>query len=173
MTESFEFEEVEHFTAGAVGEPGARVFYLQMGSLSAPIALKCEKLQVGALAEYLVGVVADLPPAEPATASMELVTPVLSEWIAGTMSVAYDDTNDRIVLVIEQALEESDLDPDNPTELPELSSVRLRLTRGQVLSYVEHASALVEAGRPPCPLCGHPRGPDHSCPRTNGHGPPR
>ena len=84
------------------------------------------------VAEYLVGVVADLPPAEAATASMDLVTPVLSEWIAGTMSVAYDDTTDRIVLVIEQALEESDLDPDNPTELPDPSSVRLRPSRGQV-----------------------------------------
>ena len=32
---------------------------------------------------------------------------------------------------------------------------------------------LVEAGRPPCPLCGGPLDPrGHDCPRTNGHRPP-
>jgi len=171
MSESFTFDEVEHFTAGAIGEPGARVFYIQAGQGAAVVSLKCEKLQVGALAEYLAGVIADLPPTEASTASMELQTPVLPEWVVGALSVAYDETADRIVLVIEEVVDESGLDPDAPS--PEAASMRLRLTRGQVLAYIEHAAGLVEAGRPPCPLCGHPMGPDHACPRTNGHGPPR
>jgi len=170
VSESFAFDDVTLFTAGTVGEPGARVFYIQVGAGPTVVAVKCEKQQVGALAEFLTGVISDLPPAEPADGSLELVEPVLAEWIAGTMSVAYDDAADRIVLVIEEAVDESGLDPDGP--IPEASSVRVRLTRGQVLDYIAHAAGLVEAGRPPCPLCGNPMGPDHACPKTNGHGPP-
>ena len=56
---------------------------------------------------------------------------------------------------------------------PEAATLRVRLTRGQVAAYVRHADELVAGGRPPCPLCGHPMGTDHHCPKTNGHGPPR
>jgi uncharacterized repeat protein (TIGR03847 family) len=172
MSESFEFEEVGHFTAGTVGEPGARVFYIQVAPVGgAPVSLKCEKQQVGALAEYLSGVIADLPPTEPAQESTELIEPVLAEWVAGTMSVAYDETADRIVLLIEELVNEANLDPDGP--VPEPASLRMQLTRAQVAAYNERAVELVEAGRPPCPLCGHPLGVDHACPKTNGHGPPR
>ena len=172
MSESFSFEDVQLFTAGTVGEPGARVFYLQAAPRGGtPVSLKCEKQQVGALAEYLSGVIADLPPTEPADGSMELVEPVLAEWVAGTMSVAYDAESDRIVLQIDELVDESTLDPDQPE--PDPASVRVRLTRAQVVSYIQHATDLVEAGRPMCPLCGHPKGPDHACPKTNGHGPPR
>ncbi len=172
MSESFTFDDVQHFTAGTVGEPGARVFYIQAAPVGGtPVSLKCEKQHVGALAEYLSGVISDLPPTEPSDASMDLVEPVLAEWVAGTMSVAYDAEADRIVLVIEELVDESGLDPDGP--VPDPASLRLRLTRGQVVSYIQHATDLVEAGRPACPLCGHPKGPDHACPKTNGHGPPR
>ena len=71
-------------------------------------------------------------------------------------------------------------DPDQPrrptghrSSDPTRSSLRVRLARAQVVGFIAHAAELVEAGRPPCPLCGNPRGEDHACPRTNGHGPPR
>ena len=47
------------------------------------------------------------------------------------------------------------------------------MTREQAAALAIRGTELVEAGRPPCPLCGYPldaRG--HVCPRTNGNRPP-
>ena len=50
---------------------------------------------------------------------------------------------------------------------------RILLTREQAAAFAIRATQLVEAGRPPCPLCGLPLDPSgHDCPRTNGHRPP-
>lgn len=170
MSESFDLGEVDHFTVGTVGEPGARVFLLQAAVGDQMVTVKCEKQQVAALAEYLQGVLADLAASdEPPPTNLDLRTPLEPEWTVGTLSVAYDDTADRIVLLIEEA---GDDEGDELIDSPEQSRLRVRLRRVQVSALVKHATELVEAGRPPCPICGHPRGPDHACPRTNGHGPP-
>lgn len=172
MAESHDFEAVDRFTAGALGEPGARTFLFQAQAGDQQVTIKCEKQQVAALAEYLQGVLADLPAVEggtEATVDLTLAPPYDPDWVAGTLSVAYDDVSDRIVILVEEVGEadEDDLLADDR------SSLRVRLTRAQITALVDHAVELVEGGRPPCPVCGHPKGPDHACPRTNGHGPPR
>ena len=53
MSSSFRFDEPEAFTAGTVGEPGARTFFLQVVEAGQVVSLKCEKQQVAALAQYL------------------------------------------------------------------------------------------------------------------------
>lgn len=168
---SFDLGDVDHFTAGAVGEPGARTFLLQAATGGRLVTVKCEKQQVAALTEYLQGVLADLPvPDDDPPASLDLRPPLEPEWSVGSLSVAYDDAADRVVLLIEEAGVD---DPDDVEVIvEERGSLRARLRRGQVKALVEHNSGLVQAGRPDCPICGHPRGPDHACPRTNGHGPP-
>ncbi|MBI2709371.1 MAG: DUF3090 family protein [Actinobacteria bacterium] len=168
MNPSFEFDSADHFTAGAIGEPGHRAFFLQIGDTARTVSLKCEKEQVGALAEYLAGVLADLPPVEPVPVDVELRSPVEAAWIAGTLSVGYDEVAQQVVLVIEELV--PDADEDGPDEA---ASLRARLGVAQVAAYVAHAGELIAAGRPPCPLCGRPSGADHVCVRSNGHGPPR
>jgi uncharacterized repeat protein (TIGR03847 family) len=165
MAGSFNFEDPDLFTAGALGDPGQRVFFLQIREGDTVVSLKCEKQQVGALVEYLSGVLADLPPAGDVLTDIDMThaEPVVAEWIAGTMGVAYDESTDRVVLVVEQLTDPEEVDPE-PARL------RVQLERPQVAAFVEHARALVEAGRPPCPLCGQPLDPaGHVCPRTNGH----
>ena len=51
MSQSFDFDAPDHFTAGAVGQPGQRVFYLQARQARELVSLKSEKEQVRALAE--------------------------------------------------------------------------------------------------------------------------
>ena len=51
----------ERFTVGTVGEPGQRTFFIQAAYNGELVTLKCEKQQVGALAEHLAGLLADLP----------------------------------------------------------------------------------------------------------------
>jgi uncharacterized repeat protein (TIGR03847 family) len=48
------------------------------------------------------------------------------------------------------------------------ASARVRVTRPQVVALIQRCNELVEAGRPLCPFCGRPNGPDgHFCPREN------
>ncbi|MGH9299272.1 MAG: DUF3090 family protein, partial [Acidimicrobiales bacterium] len=52
-------------------------------------------------------------------------------------------------------------------------TARLVMTREQAAALAIRATELVEAGRPPCPLCGYPLDPrGNVCPRTNGHSAP-
>lgn len=162
MTASFEFTAVERFCAGAVGEPGSRVFFLQVASEGALVSLKIEKQQIAALAEYLARILDDLAPAEE---SLEVDTtvaePVVAEWAVGSMGVAIDESDDRIVLMVEEVA-----DPDDPETDP--ASLRAGLSRHQVNAFIDQARDLVARGRPLCQLCGGPMDPEgHVCPRLN------
>ncbi len=160
----FDLRQPDRFTAGAVGEPGARVFYLQAVEGANVVSLRLEKQQVAALAQYLMGILADLPvvPETERPSDLALVEPVPPEWVVGTLSVAYDDGEDRIVLQADELVDEEAGE--------EGSHARFHLTRAQVVAYCEHAEGLVASGRPPCPICGQPMDPEgHVCPRSNGH----
>lgn len=169
---SYDLPSPEVFTAGTVGEPGQRVFFLQVKDDPLVVSVRCEKQQVAALAEYLGGLLEDLEPAPfgVASADLELSVPVEPLWTVGTIGVAYDEPADRIVVVLEELTELSE-DPDlenDPLFAPSSASVRVRLTRAQANAFVQHARDLVASGRPPCRFCGMPVDPDgHPCPRMN------
>jgi uncharacterized repeat protein (TIGR03847 family) len=161
---SFDLEEPEHFTTGAIGPKGQRVFYLQAREGTVLVTLKLEKQQVGALADYLEQMLHDLPaaPATP-TAAPELVDPGAADWVVGGLGVAYDERLDRIVLIAEELLAD---DGENDDETPAVA--RFHLRRDQVMAFVPHARSIVAAGRPPCPYCGRPIDPETNfCPCSN------
>jgi uncharacterized repeat protein (TIGR03847 family) len=170
MSESFMFDEPRLFTVGVMGEPGHRLFFLQAHGDGTTVSIKCEKQQAGGLADFLATILADLPPAddnEP-PALTEALVPMEMAWIAGTMTVGYDELSDRVLLVVEEVVIEPDEEGPEPIAAEEPASLRLRLTRGQVAAYIEHARELVAAGRPPCRLCGQPIDAEgHVCPRLN------
>jgi uncharacterized repeat protein (TIGR03847 family) len=164
---SFDLPEPDRFTAGAVGAPGQRVFYLQAAAEGhvVTLTLRIEKAQVAALAEYLAAVLADLAVPDPASlpAQLELVEPVVAEWVVGQIGVVFDEDRDRMVVQAEELLEEEADDTDRGV-------ARFALTRAQVAAFVARAAELVAAGRPPCELCGRPKDPEgHMCIKTNGH----
>ena len=163
---TFDLREPDRFTAGAVGEPGARVFFLQAVEGTQVVSLRLEKQQVGALGQYLQGVLNDLPvvPVTERPSDMDLVEPVVAEWVVGTLGVAYATEAARIVRQADERVDGDDEDEE------EAGLARFHLTRAQVVAFCEHADSLVAAGRPPCPICGQPMDPDgHVCPRSNGH----
>jgi len=53
VSASFDLDAPDHFTVGAVGAPGERVFYIQGRQDRRLVTLKSEKEQVRALATYL------------------------------------------------------------------------------------------------------------------------
>ncbi len=167
---SWEFDEIEAFTTGAIGRPGERVFFLQARAGGEVASLKCEKQQVVALAEYLGRLLADLPGASvrPMPASLELRPPQEVGFVVGPMGLVYDADLDLFVLMVEEAVPlDEDGEPD-VAGLGDQGRLRLRLTRGQAEAFCERAREVVAAGRPNCLFCGMPINPDgHPCPRMN------
>ena len=165
MTESYDLDEVDHLTTGAIGPPGERVFYLQARQGHQLVTLKLEKTQVAALIRYLGTLLSDLSPPGTLPADMGLIEPVEAEWIVGTLGVSYDEDTDRFVLLAEELVEEGE---DAGEE--EGAIARFTARRDQVAALVLHGAEVVEAGRPPCPLCGEPLDAEgHVCSRLNGH----
>jgi uncharacterized repeat protein (TIGR03847 family) len=162
MSASFDLERPDHFTAGAVGPPGQRVFYLQARQGRTLVTLKSEKEQVRALGEYLATLLDRVPDAgEPAPASLALIEPVAEAWAVGTIGVGYDEASRRVVVVLTGVVEE---------EGEEAPSARFAVTRAQAAAFVARAQELVRAGRPICPMCANAIDPGgHVCPRSNGH----
>jgi uncharacterized repeat protein (TIGR03847 family) len=163
VSETFDLGDLERFTVGTVGPVGRRVFLLQCSSAAVTLTVKVEKQQVAVLAEYLVRLLGDLPQPEEVPEDLELDDAGEPRWVVGTLGVSYDEDNDRIVLVAEELVAEGE-DGD---------VARCAVTRAQAAAFAIRATSLIEAGRPPCPMCGLPLDPaGHECPRTNGHRPP-
>ncbi len=176
MSQSFDFQDPDRVAPGAVGNPGQRIFYLQISEAGRVASLKVEKQQVTALCEYLGGILADLAPLPVG----ELVAPTAPvepdelEWVVGRLAVAYEEADDRIVIVAEEFVEvdDDDIDLEDPMALVaaglDPATARFRLTRAQVAAFIAVGNDLVSAGRPECRLCGRPMDPEgHLCPRLN------
>jgi uncharacterized repeat protein (TIGR03847 family) len=178
MSPSFDLGEVDAFTAGTVGSPGQRVFYLQARGNGQVVTLKCEKQQVAALGQYLERLLQDLPaPTEgPLPTTLDLIGPDEVAWIVGQLGVAWEADLDRFLVRVdeldENAVEEEEEEEEEPSPAPDasldLGRLRFELTRGQALAFAARAAELVAAGRPVCRFCGQAMDPDgHPCPRMN------
>jgi uncharacterized repeat protein (TIGR03847 family) len=163
---SFDLPEVDRITVGTVGAPGERTFFLQARGSRQLVTLKMEKQQVAALAQYLADQLGNLPAVGDLPGDLELEAPIEPDWAVGGLEISYDEASDRIVLIAHERVAEED---------EEAAAVaRLTVSREQVAALAIRGTALVEAGRPPCPLCSYPLDPSgHVCPRTNGHRPPK
>jgi uncharacterized repeat protein (TIGR03847 family) len=171
MSPSFDLAAPDRFTTGAVGDPGARVFYVQASEGSMTVTLKVEKTQVAALAQYIAELLADLPPVpdDAVPADVDLEEPAIAEWVVGTIGVAVDEARDRIVVSFQELRVEVE-DDDDPDDEDSGAIATFTITRPQAMAFVRRAAQLVAAGRPPCPLCGRPIDPEgHVCIKTNGH----
>lgn len=173
MSTSFELDPVARITAGAVGDPGQRIFYLQARSGEHLVTLLAEKDQVRALATSIEQMLDALPDAEPETDApepddLELEQPLLPEWRIGPMALHYDSSLDRILIIASEAvLEESE---GVEIEGIEPATARFSITRTQARALARHAERVVEAGRPACRFCGFPMDAGgHVCPAMNGH----
>jgi uncharacterized repeat protein (TIGR03847 family) len=171
VSDSFDLGDVGVFTAGAIGPPGQRTFFLQARSGGSTVAWKVEKQQVAALGEFLQRMLADLPQPEdvPSEDAVAITEPIEAAWAVGALGVAYDTDEDRILVAADELVETDD--EGNPAPGVDQATARVRITRGQARAFIATAERLMEGGRPPCPLCGRPLNPDgHICPRMNGHG---
>ena len=166
MSESYDIEPVDRITAGAVGEPGARVFYVQAQAGSEQITLLAEKEQIRLLAEALLQLLGTLPDVdegpEPGEDALELGEPLEPEWRVGEMSIEYEELSGSVeIMITEMESEEEDA---------LMARARFVVSRAQARAMAMHALEVVAAGRPRCQFCGYPLEPEgHICPAMNGH----
>ena len=165
MSSSFDFGQVDDFVTGAIGEPGARLFFLQAVRETDVVSLRVEKQQVSTLADYLQGILTRIGVTmdTPHDTMSELREPVVAEWVVATLGIGHDEKAQNVVIVAEEFVSEE--------EEREAATARFLLDPGQAVAFVEGAREVVTAGRPPCPICGRSMNPErHICPRGNGHG---
>jgi uncharacterized repeat protein (TIGR03847 family) len=174
VSEDYDFDAPDHCTVGVIGEVGQRLFlfYCRQGLVETTV--KVEKQQMAVLASYLGRIVKELGRLGHLPEDLEFYGTEEFEWVVGTIGVSYDEELDRIVVVFEEMGAGEDVDEEDEDEVEDSGHVlRVALSREQAAAFAIHATSLVEAGRPPCPLCSLPLDPaGHDCPRTNGHRPP-
>ena len=179
------YDPPERFVAGTVGPPGQRTFFLQARSGARITSVAMEKQQVAVLAERIDELLDEVManPANgaliPAVAPLDLDDsgpldqPIEEEFRAGTMTLAWDGSIERIVIEVFPFTEAAVVSPDQldeELEEPEPDEVFLvRITAGAARAFVKRAASVISAGRPSCPFCGNPIDPDgHLCVRANG-----
>ena len=179
------FDPPERFVAGTVGPPGQRTFFLQARAGSRVTSVALEKQQVAVLAERIDELLDELlrtheaegtiPAVSPVALedSAPLEQPIVEEFRAGTMTLSWDPTDERVVVEVFPFTEEGVVEPGTPEEEieePEPEELLVvRLPAGAARAFCKRAQAVVEAGRQPCPFCGGPMDPSgHLCPRANG-----
>lgn len=158
---SFDFEQVSRLTAGAIGEPGKRAFYLQLRAGAELVSLALEKEQLRALTERLQEVFTRVSiPLSSSPASMALEEPILPRWRVGFMTLSYSQEEKSFEVSLVELVEEG----------AEPATGHFQASLAQMQALAAHAITVISAGRPPCPMCGGPS--DHDggiCPRLNGH----
>lgn len=144
----YEFDPVTHITAGALGVPGQRIFYIQAERGLDRVTLLCEKEQVQALAEAIDEMAEKLeeefklaraPAAVVDEVKMTIKEPVDPLFRVGAMAIGYDANRDRVLLVAQEALaEDEERDPQE---------VRFFATREQMQTLSAYAKDMVQRGR--------------------------
>ena len=186
--QTFDYDPPERFVAGTVGEPGQRTFFLQAREGARITTVALEKEQVAVLAERMdllldevlrqsggEVTVPALPPADLQDVA-PLEAPIEEEFRVGTMALAWDPEDERVIVEAQAITEGSEAEDDDDPPLLTADDIegppvlRVRITGAIARSFVQRARALVAAGRPPCPFCGNPLDASgHICPRANGY----
>ncbi len=153
---NYVFAHPDRVMVGARGEVGNRLFLLQVREGRRLVIVKCEKIQLAALAEWIAHVMSELGRPGHLPEDFSLEPEYDSDFVAGDIAVSVDDEAQTIEISIESVEEDS--------------SLSVVLSREWAGGLAIAITRLVEAGRPLCPLCGGPLDPQgHDCPRTNGH----
>ncbi|MEI8081911.1 MAG: DUF3090 family protein [Actinomycetes bacterium] len=176
----FTYDPPERFVVGTVGQPGERVFYLQARDRLRITTVKLEKEQVAVLAEKISELLdeiarrqpdADLDDAGAAYDDLEpLDAPIVEDFVVGALGLGWNSATSRVVVEAHASNDDEVPEIEDDSDVDGPDCLRLRLTAAMARAFVRRASAVVAAGRPPCPLCHLPLDPaGHICPRANGY----
>ena len=179
-----ELDDIDGLSTGAVGEPGAREFYLQARNSTSQLTVLVEKEQVALLATEATAFLDRLADEYPEVAVTlpetvaELQPPTVPLFRARLIGLGFDPERELVMIELREHPSTEDdellgddvpLGEDAPDADDEEGYIaRIYATRPQVRAMAARGSTVVGAGRPPCSLCGMPMDPaGHRCPRWN------
>ena len=159
------YDPPERFVAGTVGPPGQRTFFLQARAGNRITSVALEKQQVAVLAERVDALLdevmrgeggAGMVPAVAPTAledSGPLEQPIDEEFRAGTMTLAWDPADGRIVIEVFPVDAEADPDDEEedtgrPGALEEALAESLGESLGEALAEVLAEEAAEDEAEP-------------------------
>ena len=176
------YDPPDRFVAGAVGQPGERVFYLQATVQRRVTSVALEKFQVTLLAERIdelldevlrrTGGSPDVPAAPRALQDdAPLDLPLLEDFRVGAIALAWDGDGDMGRHRGAGGIRDEPVEPlaeDLPADGPGV--LRVRITPGAARAFAQRApgSWRRAARRARCAACRWTRT-GHVCPRQNGH----
>ncbi len=155
---------VESVKAEAIGEPGQRTFRLLVDGPKGGACLWLEKEQLSQLSmaiQQIMAMSSGESPEEtlPPSGASGPGQPSL-DFKVGKLSLGHAPQVDLFIIEAHDREDDEDADP----------TVAFWASRSQMKDLAEEARVVVAAGRPLCPLCSAPMGPEaHVCPRANGH----
>lgn len=187
MDNVIELDGVDALGAGAIGEPGERVFYIQADKADARLTVVVEKEQVALLAAeavaFLDRIAEEYPEEAPDAATVhpsaaQVTEPVVPLFRARMIGLGFEPDRRLVLLELRERAAEEEEDEnageDEPVAPAEDSSesdgfvARIFATRAQVRAMAARGAEAVVGGRPLCQLCNFPMDPEgHICPRWN------
>ncbi len=171
-----ELDGVDSLGAGAIGEPGQRVFYIQADKRGNRLTVLVEKEQVALLAQEAVAFLDRIaedhpePPGESSAlhpSAAQVNEPAVPLFRARMIGLGFEPDRGLVLLELrENAEAEEDAPP--PEDDDDGYIARIFATRAQIRAMAARGTDAVAGGRPPCPLCEFPMDPaGHVCPRWN------
>ena len=158
-----DFAEATSIDAEAIGEPGQRTFRLLIQGSSGAASIWMEKQQLAGIVTWLDDVLQRLDREQPSDAPTSKMAPIGAifdvEFRATQIGLTYSE-EDKLFAI--HAFDER-MAGGAPV-------FRCLITRGQSRVLSRKITKVVAGGRPVCPLCDVPIGPEgHVCPKANGH----
>ena len=184
MAEFIELDDIDALGTGAVGQPGARAFYIQARTEHAQLTVLVEKEQVALLATeavaFLDRIADDYPelPFDVPQLQTQLREPTVPLFRARLIGLGFDPERELVLIELRERSSDDDAPEDTiaadtgddagDDEDAEGYVARIYATRAQVRAMAARGAEAVAGGRPLCPLCDMPMDPaGHACPRWN------
>jgi uncharacterized repeat protein (TIGR03847 family) len=172
-----ELDGVDALGAGAIGEPGARAFYIQADKRGSRLTVLVEKEQVALLAQEAVAFldrIADEHPEPPAESALlhpsvaQVTEPAVPLFRARMIGLGFEPDRGLVLIELRERAEDDEREEEDVDEADDGYVARIFATRAQVRAMAARGSEAVQSGRPTCPLCEFPMDPaGHICPRWN------
>lgn len=168
-----EFPHPDRCVVGTIGEPGNRLFIIQVSQGGTLVAVAVEKQQVQMLGRRIGEILDQLQSLGRTDAEGEeptdlgpLDAPLEVEFRVGAIGLAWDAERGAIQLELFSV----DLGEEAPDDDSHNVLVQIWLTPRLAREFSLRAEVIVASGRPACPFCSQPIEPGgHICPRSNGY----
>ena len=170
----FVFDHPSRCIVGAIGEYPDQSYYLQVTQDEQLISVELDALQLRLIAKRIDQLLDDIgdyynlriPHRSRRLEDLSpLDMPLDSEFLVGTIGLAWSEEESAIIL---GDFDESFMMSDDAEYGPD--TVRILLHPQLARQFAHRTTVVYTAGRPLCPLCGEPIGPEgHICARLNGY----